>query len=142
MWISDKKQHEAVLSSASPMIIACSIFSVMAHVIPTTKKPRRGALYTREEIQVISKHKEEYKDQTTRALRAHVFRTKILVDIFNYWDEKGTLPSVEEASIEWVKVNNKLESVKLKVNSLPRNLLPGCEITGVRLLMLTNPFRP
>jgi hypothetical protein len=25
---------------------------------------------------------------------------------------------------------------------LPRNLLPGCEITGVRMAMLTSPFRP
>jgi len=82
----------------------------MAHLIPTTKKPRRGALYTREEIKVISKYKDEYKDQTTRALRAHVFRTKILVDIFNYWDVNGTLPSVETACIERVKVSNKLES--------------------------------
>ena len=82
----------------------------MAHLIPTTKKPRRGALYTREEIKVISKYKDEYKDQTTRALRAHVFRTKILVDIFNYWDVNGTLPSVETASIERVKVSNKLAS--------------------------------
>lgn len=71
-----------------------------------------------------------------------MFRTKILVDIFNYWDEKGTMPSVEEVSIERVKVNNKLESEQLKLNSLPRNLLPGCETTGDRMLMLTSPFRP
>jgi hypothetical protein len=78
----------------------------MAHLIPTTKLPRRGTLYSRDEIQVISKHKAEYKDQTTRPLRANVLRNKILVDLFNYWDVQKTLPSDEAESIEQVKVNN------------------------------------
>jgi hypothetical protein len=77
----------------------------MAHLIPTTKQPRRGAHYSREEILVISKYKAEYKDQTTRALRANVLRNNILVDIFNYWDVQGTLPSNEAASMERVKVS-------------------------------------
>lgn len=83
-----------------------SIFSVMSNLIPTTKRPRRGALYTREEIAVLSKYKAEYKDQTTRALRAHVLRNKILVDIFNYWDVQGTIPSDEAACVDRVKVNS------------------------------------
>jgi len=78
----------------------------MAHLIPTTKQPRRGALYTREEIKVISKHKTEYKEQTMRALRAHVFRNKILVDIFNFWDAKGTMPSDEASCSDRVKVSD------------------------------------
>jgi hypothetical protein len=77
----------------------------MAHLIPTTRQPRRGARYSREEIVVISKYKAEYKDQTTRALRANVLRTKILVDIFNYWDEQGTLPSDAAVCTEQVKVS-------------------------------------
>ena len=76
----------------------------MADHIPTTKKPRRGALYSREEIKVISKYKVEYKDQTTKTLRAHVLRNKILVDLFNYWDDQGTLPSDEAGCMAWVKV--------------------------------------
>jgi len=80
----------------------------MAHLIPTAKKPRRGALYTCDEIVVISKHKADYRNQTTRALRAHVLRTKILVDMFNYWDAQRTLPSDEVACIERVKVNNEM----------------------------------
>ena len=76
----------------------------MSHLIPKTKKTRRGTLYSRDELVVISKHKEEYKEQTTKTLRAHVFRTKILVDIFNYWDAQGTLPADEERCIEQVKV--------------------------------------
>jgi hypothetical protein len=77
----------------------------MAHLIPTTKQPRRGAHYSRQEIQVISKYKSEYKDQTTRALRANVLRNNILVDLFNYWDAQGTLPSDEAVLMERVKVN-------------------------------------
>jgi hypothetical protein len=83
-----------------------SIFSIMSHRIPTAKKPRRGAFYSREEITVLSKYKEEYKDQTTKPLRANVLRTKILVDIFNYWDVQGTLPLEEGQCGERVKVNN------------------------------------
>ncbi len=76
----------------------------MSHLVPKTKKPRRDAQYSREEIAVISKYKAEYKDQTTRPLRAHVLRNKILVDIFNYWDVQGTLPSEEALCVERVKV--------------------------------------
>jgi len=76
----------------------------MSHLIPPTKQPRRGALYSREELAVISMYKAEYKDQTTRTLRAHVLRNKILVDIFNYWDVQGTLPSDEAVCVQRVKV--------------------------------------
>lgn len=87
----------------------------MAHLIPTTKQARRGALYSREEIGVISIYKAEYKDQTTRALRANVLRNKILVDLFNYWDVQGTLPSNEAICMERVKVNDEtVKSVRLE----------------------------
>jgi hypothetical protein len=76
----------------------------MAHLIPTTKQPRRGTLYTKGELLVISKYKTEYKDQTTRTLRANVLRTKILVDLFNYWDAQNMLPSDDVESMERVKV--------------------------------------
>ena len=54
---------------------------------------------------IISKHKAEYKDQTTRALRANVLRNKILVDMFNYWDAQGSLPSDEAVCVQRVKVS-------------------------------------
>jgi hypothetical protein len=44
----------------------------MAHLIPKTKQPRRGTLYSKPELLVIYKYKTEYKEQTTRALRANV----------------------------------------------------------------------
>jgi hypothetical protein len=78
----------------------------MAHLIPLTKQPRRGTLYTKPELLVISKYKTEYKEQTTRALRANVLRNKILVDLFNYWLEQKTLPLEGEESINRVKVND------------------------------------
>jgi hypothetical protein len=75
----------------------------MAHRIPTAKQPRRGALYSREEMVVLRKYKDEYKEQTTRPLRANVMR-KILVDIFNHWNVLKTLPSDEATCVEWIKV--------------------------------------
>ena len=87
------------------LLIASSLFlSIMAHLIPTGKQPRKGTLYSREEIAIISKYKTEYKDQTTRPLRVHVLRNKILVDIFNYWDQQGVLLS-EEIVLQRAKVN-------------------------------------
>jgi len=86
--------------------ITGSIVAVMAHLIPTTKQPRRGTLYTKGELLVISKYKAEYKEQTTRALRANVLRNNILVDLFNYWDAQNILPSDEVESMERVKVSH------------------------------------
>lgn len=82
------------------------VLSLMSNLIPTTRRPRQGTRYSREELVVMSRYKAEYKEQTTKALRAHVFRTKILVDMFNYWDKEGTLPLEEELCAELVKVYN------------------------------------
>jgi len=76
----------------------------MSHLIPETRRARRGATYSREELEVISKYKDEYKEQTTRPLRAHVLRNKILVDLFNYWWQENTLPTDEEGCVARVKV--------------------------------------
>lgn len=86
-------------------VISGLISSIMSHRIPTTKQPRKDAHYSREEMTIIGKYKNEYKDQTTKTLRAHVLRNKILVDIFNYWDGQGTLPEDNSICIERVKVN-------------------------------------
>ena len=79
----------------------------MSRLILPTRKPRKDALYSREEMQVISKYKEEYKEQTTQALRAHVLKNKILVDIFNYWDDIGNIPTNEEDISDRVKVRSR-----------------------------------
>lgn len=51
-----------------------------------SRKTRKGCRYTEEERRVIGKYKKEYRKLTTREARAHLFQTKILVDIFNFWD--------------------------------------------------------
>jgi hypothetical protein len=68
------------------------------------RKPRRDALYSREEMEVINKYKEEYRQQTTKELRANVFKTRILVDLFNFWVERGQGPTNDEDSLSRMKV--------------------------------------
>jgi hypothetical protein len=78
----------------------------MSNLIPNARRPRQGTRYCREELIVLSRYKAKYKEQTTKPLRAHVLRTKILVDIFNHWDLQGTLPLDKESCVERVKVDN------------------------------------
>jgi hypothetical protein len=80
----------------------------MSSNVPKTRKPRKNALYSRDEIAVINKYKEEYRQQTTRELRGHVFKTKILVDLFNFWLAQGIAPVEEEESLNRMKVNSYL----------------------------------
>ena len=77
----------------------------MSSNVPKTRKPRKNALYSQDEIAVINKYKEEYGQQMTRELRGHVFKTKILVDLFNFWLAHGIVPVEEEESLKRMKVN-------------------------------------
>jgi hypothetical protein len=77
---------------------------VMSDNPAKARKPRKDCQYSPDEMQVIGKYKEEYRQQTTRHARANVIRTKILVDLFNYWVEKGRGPVNEEDSIARQKV--------------------------------------
>ena len=78
----------------------CNYYHLMADLtkgrelaeLTTLKRPHTNALYGRDEMRILNKHKVEYLEQTTPQLRADVFRSKILVDIFNYWIDEGTLP--------------------------------------------------
>jgi hypothetical protein len=72
---------------------------------PKIRKPRKDALYSREELEVINKYREEYRQQTTRELRAAVLKTKILVDLFNFWLQQGRAPADEESSVSRMKVS-------------------------------------
>jgi len=87
------------------MSMQLSDITIMSTIIPNTRKPRKDALYRRDELEVLNKYKEEYRQQTTRELRANVFKTKILVDLFNFWLEKGRAPATEEESIIRMKVS-------------------------------------
>ena len=85
----------------------------MSAIIAKARRPRKDALYGREELQVINKYKEEYRQQTTRELRANVFKTKILVDLFNFWLDQGRAPATEEDSVNRMKVS------LIKINTMP-----------------------
>jgi hypothetical protein len=74
--------------------------------LQNSRRPRKDALYSQEEIEVIGKYKGEYKQQTTRELRAHIIKTKILVDLFNFWLEQGRAPTNEEESTTRIKVSD------------------------------------
>jgi hypothetical protein len=77
----------------------------MSSRIPKSRQPRKDALYTRQEMQIIGKYKEEYRQLTTRELRANLFKTKILVDLYNYWLQIGKVPENESESTARMKVN-------------------------------------
>jgi hypothetical protein len=76
-------------------------------LLPKAKQPRKDAKYSADEIAVMNKYKEEYREQTSREMRAHVLKTKILVDLFNHWLDKGKIPDSTEEETQWVKVQNK-----------------------------------
>ena len=70
-----------------------------------TQKPRKGALYTPEERSVINIFKEEYRMQTSAEHCGHIFQSKILPAIFDYW-EKGAPDSINADEVnEHVKVS-------------------------------------
>jgi hypothetical protein len=54
-----------------------------------TRKSRKGSIYTAEERAVLRQYKDEYRSKTTREERLALVKSKILRDIFNYWDGKG-----------------------------------------------------
>jgi hypothetical protein len=76
----------------------------MSNPIPKARKSRKDSRYSREEMQVINKYKQEYREQTTRELRGNLFKAKILVDLFNLWLKQGKAPSTEEDSATRMKV--------------------------------------
>ena len=82
----------------------------MSMPIPKTRKSRKDSRYSREEMQVISKYKQEYREQTTRELRGNVFKAKILVDLFNLWLEQGKAPDTDDDSANRMKVTQNINS--------------------------------
>ena len=75
----------------------------MSQLIPDTRRQRRDAIYTKEEMTVIGKYKEEYRTRTTKEERKHVMM-KILLDIFTYWDERGNIAADDEENAERARV--------------------------------------
>ncbi len=75
--------------------------------VPEPQKQRKKRIdcqYTAAERQVMEKYKHEYRSQPTRKLRAQVFRSKILVDMFNHWHCNNDAPKDAGDSNERIKV--------------------------------------
>jgi hypothetical protein len=73
--------------------------------VPTkTRKLRKDAFYSPAERAILNVHRLDYRTQTTRELRANVLKTKVLPDLFNYWDQQGTGPNSEEETTARMKV--------------------------------------
>jgi hypothetical protein len=68
------------------------------------RKPRKDCKYTADERAVFQQYKEEYKSQTTSQGHGHMFRSKILPDIFNYWTDNGKVLMSSEEMDGHVKV--------------------------------------
>ena len=67
---------------------------------------RKKCRYTEDEKKVIEIYKEEYRKTTSTAERHILIRNHILVDIFNFWYDKGIVTTSigEEALSERIKV--------------------------------------
>ena len=75
----------------------------MFQLVPDTRRPRRDAIYSREELRIIGKYKDEYKTQSSKEMRKHVMK-KILLDIFTFWDEQGNIAADEADNVERARV--------------------------------------
>ena len=69
------------------------------------RKPRKDSHLSAEERNVIVKYKDEYRSQPTRELRGDIFRSKILVDMFNHWQSHGLDPTDEAEAQHRIKVS-------------------------------------
>jgi hypothetical protein len=86
--------------------------------LEAVKKSNRGqkknSRYSKEVKDVLKKHKDMYRKATTRNERHDLFRNFILVDIFNFWYEKGEVtPDIDQAAL----------SKRIKVSSYLLNIL-------------------
>ena len=55
------------------------------------RSPRKKRKYSPDEIKVLEKHKEEYRDKTSTNDRQSLLQDFILVDIFNFWYKNGEI---------------------------------------------------
>jgi hypothetical protein len=55
------------------------------------RSPRKKRKYSSDEITVLEKYKDKYRDKMTTNDRQSILQDFILVDIFNFWYEKGEI---------------------------------------------------
>jgi hypothetical protein len=82
-----------------------SVEETLEVLLRKRKKTRIStAAYSTEERKVLDQFKEEFQLQTSRQLRAQVFRSKILVAIYNYWKDNSMVPQSDEESLNRILV--------------------------------------
>ncbi|KAF8800764.1 hypothetical protein BYT27DRAFT_7116722 [Phlegmacium glaucopus] len=84
------------------------------------RRHRRDCKYTAEERKVMELHKETFRTQTTKPGHLHILRTKILPDIFNYWEGTGNTPKMKRRV---VSASRQDLSAWLSNNWRPRHML-------------------
>ena len=63
-----------------------------------TWKPRKESIYNAEEWAILCQYKEEYCLKATCEEWVALVRSKILVDMFNYWSGKGVDLNEDESN--------------------------------------------
>ena len=76
----------------------------MSQLVPDIRRPRRDAVYTREEMNVFGKYKKEYKALATKEMRKPMMK-KILFDLFSFWDQQGNIAADEEDNVDRARVS-------------------------------------
>jgi hypothetical protein len=83
----------------------CSVNAPMMPPASPRKKTKPPSIWTAEERKVVNVHKEAYRQLQNREERMQLFKEKVLVDIFNHWDDTGKAAVDEEESQQRVKVS-------------------------------------
>jgi hypothetical protein len=109
------------------------------------RAPRKKSRYSQEEKLVLEKYKHAYRKTTNADERYDLLRNRLLVDIFNYWFEKGEVtPAIgEKALSEKIRVRcvNIYITVKLRLFFNDRNLVFGSETIGALIIKAKAYFR-
>lgn len=69
--------------------IATPLQSAILEAVGNKNRKPRKCRYSQEEIIVLAKYKDEYRNKTKTSDRHELIRSYILVDIFNFWFSKG-----------------------------------------------------
>lgn len=76
----------------------------MANIHRITRT-RKESIYTVDERRILKAYKEEYRQLSSAEERASLFKSKILVDVFNHWASRGKAPGNDLESAEAIKVS-------------------------------------
>jgi hypothetical protein len=75
----------------APEIVLALRPQYLATTEPNPRGPRKHSRYSDDEIKVLQKYKDRYKKASTTEERNDLLRNYILVDIFNFWYDKGSV---------------------------------------------------